>query len=325
MSKNTWVLGASDPEMERIEQLLRDAGERVEYAVAPGRDGAMARVHPGNAYAATGPAVDGPVILVECDLSGGIHQVVGLVDHHRPGDPGYGAPPEEAVRRSSIGQVIRRLADQGAVSLLAWECAPWPAAYEVAEGYMWIDAPADRWCVSVRGAGRLAHPRLIPQDLVLTAAADHCLAAAYAGNVPGVDPPALMVWRAESRAAFQRRPVEAVLADVRAALALVRAAPRLDLGGCQVADMRPGMGAPDAGGWGDVPELPEAATRSGIAYIATPKPGPDGRVKVVLGAAPAPAVEAWLRGEGAAAGLVGLYGDPARGFAGGYVRGEGAQ
>jgi hypothetical protein len=70
----------------------------------------------------------------------------------------------------------------------------------------------------------------------------------------------------------------------------------------------------------EIPELPEAAVRLGMAFIATPRPGPDGRKKVVLQCAtPAQlaAWPAWARAHG----LVDLYGgDPARGFAGGYQK-----
>ena len=40
-----------------------------------------------------------------------------------------------------------------------------------------------------------------------SAAADHCLGAAYQGLCPGVDPDELMQWRVESRAKFQDREV----------------------------------------------------------------------------------------------------------------------
>src|SRR5690606_25622302 len=36
-----------------------------------------------------------------------------VIDHHRPGDPGYGRPPEEFLAASSIGQVITELARLG--------------------------------------------------------------------------------------------------------------------------------------------------------------------------------------------------------------------
>jgi hypothetical protein len=68
-----------------------------------------------------------------------------------------------------------------------------------------------------------------------------------------------------------------------------------------------------------VPELPEAAAREGIAFLATVRER-DGREKVVLQAAPPELIAAFLRGD-ICPELVDRYGDPARGFAGGYERG----
>ena len=324
MTPRLWLLGAPDPEMERIAALLAEAGEAVAWATAPGRDGPPARVTPAGAYGATGAATpDGTdalwriraaarVVLVECAPLGGsalaealAAQVPGCgpgwaedhdpacpsatgaqgrclggaaevvaVDHHRPGDPGYGRPPAEFLAASSLGQVLALL-------------------------------------------GRDA----TPEDKI-AAAADHCLTAAYAGACPGVDPAALAEWRDASRAVFQRRPVAEVRADREAAeLLLRRAAGRVVLApGVQVVDLRP---------LGFVPELAEAAARLGVAvlYRLVPTdPGGDrsGRVKVgILGAGEGtPAgmapIEAFLGGWAAGEGLVGLYGDPARGYAGGY-------
>ena len=47
MDTTCWILGASDPEMERIEALLMQTKCHFVYATANGR-----RVHPGNAYKA---------------------------------------------------------------------------------------------------------------------------------------------------------------------------------------------------------------------------------------------------------------------------------
>src|SRR5690606_1710187 len=143
-------------------------------------------------------------------------------------------------------------------------------------------------------------------------AADHCLGAAYRGECPGVDPDELMRWRAASRAAFQQRAVEDVLADVEKACERLRAAPVVALGESLAArDLRGEY----------VPELPEAAVREGLAYLATVADR-DGRQKVVLGAADAETVQAFLEQWAPREGLVNLYGDPARGFAGGYAAGR---
>ena len=120
-----------------------------------------------------------------------------------------------------------------------------------------------------------------------------------------------MRWRAESRAAFQHRGVAAVLADVEATTAALRAASCVILDvGVEVADMRSG------GPW---PELPEAAARAGITYLAS-LPANGGGEKVVLGAASAAEVQAFFGPFAAANGITGTYGDPERGFAGGFCR-----
>lgn len=333
------VLGAdSDSEMIQIERRLRAAGEIVAYATIQG-----SRVHPGNAYRATGwtffpwsPIVGeaffddgGQIVFVECFVagSGPAFERPTIIDHHRPGDPGYGRPPEEYWEASSLGQVCALLGVQP-----------------------------------------------IKRELLI-AAADHCLEAAYRGRCPGVDPDELMRWRAESRAAFQKRPVEDVLADVEAARKRLRDAPTLPrhrhgypipwVARCQVrrrvyaavhggehdpegsivfdgppVEYTGGLGAFDEGDchpsrWWEidgadprphhflrdlrgqhVPELPEAAAREGIPFLATVQ-DKDGRVKTVLQAAPPELVRRFMAGE-LVTGLKEVYGDPARGFAGGY-------
>lgn len=314
-----YLLGAPDPEMALIERLLDQPGERRAYALSEGR-----RVHPASTYEADGsdpklPAGT-PVVLVECDgpVAEGL-RVVARCDHHCHGDPGYGVPPEMFLEASAIGQVFRRLtrSDWGRCE---YDYRPgaggWGLAYRVS---------LCSCCPPREGF------RLVPEEIVLAAAADHCLAAAYQGRCPGVHPDRLMRWRAETRAAHQRRRVREVLADIERARAALRAAPRTLIAGVEVADMRPGAGAACGahrrrcpgdrdGCWGDVPELPEAAARDGVPFIASPKPAPvevgQGR-KVVVQAAPPEVVQAVLDG---ALDLDCVYGDPQRGFAGGYQR-----
>jgi hypothetical protein len=142
----------------------------------------------------------------------------------------------------------------------------------------------------------------------MVAAADHCLEAAYRGRCPGVDPDALMRWRAESRAAFQKRSVEDVLVDIEVARRILRAG-MSDEGsrdGC-FRDLRGEQ----------IPELPEAACREGIPFLSTVRDR-DGREKVVLQAAPPDLVRRFLAGE-IVSGLCDYYGSPERGLAGGYT------
>jgi len=301
--------------MEAIETLLRACGERIEHALVRGE-----RVSPAEAYRARlSPSADlrdvAEVYLVECDLVGNeiahIDSVI-RVDHHRPGDPGYGRPPAEFLPASSLGQVIAVLARHRRLPA-SWQC--------IAGGIALPAGAIGRWPASDgRHAVAMARPAsayrdeialyAVPIDLVITAAADHCLAAAYAGQCPGVDPDALARWRAESRARHQGRTVEDVLADVEKARTILRAAPDMHLGNGQtVADLR------DL----EVPELPEAAAREGAAYLATVTER-DGRKKIVLGGHTTPeTVKAFIESWAPSQGLTGIYGDPARGFAGGYL------
>jgi hypothetical protein len=149
-----------------------------------------------------------------------------------------------------------------------------------------------------------------PRDILHIAAADHCLAAAYRGECPGVDPDELMRWRVRSRAAFQGRAVKEIVADIERSRKALRAAPIIELA--------PGILARDLRGR-YVPELPEAAAREGVGFIAGGHPGPDGRVKVVCQGSPEQ-IQAFIAAWGPQQGLRGIYGDPARGFAGGYAR-----
>lgn len=338
-----FILGAADPEMDTISAALSASGQRFGYAAHAG-----VRVHPGNAYKADGvlfhngstPKWDDVLVLVECELvripscwnacescgdhpdpayvglglcdmgsPGGMggcgdhhiwHQpVIVRVDHHRVGDPGYGLPPERFMEGSSIGQVI---------SLLRGHGSPF---FEDGE---WITSDGGEHRDVGGCLAGLPYAAVVSSEHVLIAAADHCLEAAYRGACPGVDPEALMCWRATSRAEFQKRPVSAVMADIEVARERLVAditarGKRVGSVPAEYADLREES----------IPELPEAAAREGIPFLAS-QADRDGRKKVVLMAVPqgSDLVRRFMAGE-VVPGLVDYYGDPARGFAGGYV------
>lgn len=289
--------------------------------------------------------ISGPVRYDWAALDG-THDVISL-DHHRPGDHGFDRQPRDYMAASTIGQVI---------SALAWHDAlpsSWPVVrhcyYPTSRGdiqYASYGEVTDcEVCIegwepdedSTAEAGD-SYYRVIPTELLYVAAADHCLGAAYAGQCPGVDPDALLRHRVAAQVAHRAcavcggtgaatglggdsgydgpchggpvMTVESVLADIEGARSALETAPRLSLGTeVTVADMR---GC-------HVPSLPDAGTRYGVSYIADGLPGRDGRVKIVCSGTRA-AVDAFMRVWGPCNGLVGIYGDPARGFAGGYVQ-----
>jgi len=97
-----WVLGASDPEMVQIEEVLEAGGEDYGYAAING-----VRCHSGNVYRAD--AVASATHWVECWAAAGCTLIAVPIDHHRPGDYGYLRGPEHYLAASSLGQVLEVL------------------------------------------------------------------------------------------------------------------------------------------------------------------------------------------------------------------------
>lgn len=186
--KCVFILGAQDPEMKLIEEILASLSLDVLKATRDGK-----RVYPGNAYKADAPNLDtdnaATPYAVECGWLGEPAGVVHL-DHHRPGDPGYGKPAARYFSASSVGQVFdvvaRRLIRTG--------------------------RPGDLDQL-VRDHGHVAH---------LTAAADHCLGAACRGECRDVDAEELMGWCVRQRAAFLKRPAADILAELQHSRAVIR-------------------------------------------------------------------------------------------------------
>lgn len=288
--KPFFILGAADPEMQAIENLLGELEFPSLPAMIPegeGRDRRFLRVRssqayqeavqPGQSYVLNAEINHVSVVyLVECAVDPA--RLLGLdvcrVDHHGPGDPGYGWPPGMYWGASSIGQVLQ--------------------------------VPQVAMRVQERGILRPDYLR----DLQLIAAADHCPAAAYQGQCPGIDVERLRRWRIQNRAEYQRRSYQAILADVEAAEQAILRAPQVYPWVVDLRDHPP------------IPELPEAALRTGFAVLYR-LDSRRGRVKegiigagrgTTAGEAP---VERFMA-EAESEGLTEVYGNPVRGYAGGY-------
>lgn len=283
-----FILGAIDPEMSIIQSLLLEKG--YEWSVALDHDGR--RVHPGNANRSVGvggwlPA-GSKVVFIECRVEGIEPDVV--IDHHAPGDDGYGVEPERYLDGSSLGQLVKLLYPRhNGVAYFDYSSRP-VAVVEVVNG------------VEVRREA-------ISELVLFAAAADHCIGAAYRGRCPGIDPEELGRWRAKWRAEFQKRSVEEVLADVEATTRALEQAPVVFFGDRWFRDMRREE---------VYPELPEAGLRAGISYLSGPLKDRDQRVKYCASGIKSE-IEAFLAHAGEQLGLVDIYGDPERGYAGGYL------
>jgi len=99
--------GASDPEMQMMNSIVREVGMSFAYATAGGKP-----CHPGNAYKADSVEVpEGQhFVVIECEPKniGNFPDVV-RIDHHRPQDPGFHMGPAQYWEAASIGQLYRLL------------------------------------------------------------------------------------------------------------------------------------------------------------------------------------------------------------------------
>lgn len=141
-----------------------------------------------------------------------------------------------------------------------------------------------------------------PEQRII-AAADHCLRHAYAGQCPGVDPKDLAAWRERSRAEIRGISVEEMRRQIEEATQQLREAPRIYIAGEEVA-------------WFPGPmheQIPEASARTGIPFCYARREGSRGKCGIM--GAPPHVIRAWMR----ECSLKDVYGDPARGFAGGYL------
>lgn len=116
MAKNLFfLLGAPDPEMQRMEDIIRNRSRVFSFdctfEYARNKDGQ--RVSAASAYHARMPEAflnGAQLVCVECrpaDLPDNVDLLV--IDHHRPGDPGYELGADRYWEASSLGQLCTLL------------------------------------------------------------------------------------------------------------------------------------------------------------------------------------------------------------------------
>ena len=157
------------------------------------------------------------------------------------------------------------------------------------------------------GAAQSVLDSLFGEDKYLVAASDHCPAAAYKGLCPGVDKWELAAYRARRNAEYLKVSVEEYISVLHDSIAIAEKLPVKELGGevYYVANE-------------PIDYLNEVSLRLGITVeYVMPGSQRDPRVKVgLLGGSPS-LTAAWM--EHKKDSLVGIYGSPTRGYAGGYL------
>lgn len=251
MTNKVYVLGAADPEMEEIESVLKQQGLVYFYALKDG-----SRVKSETAYQADSISgylpKNAQVVLIECFIS--LPGIIDCIDHHRPGDPGYGAIPSNFLEGSSLGQLLTAL-------------------------------------------------QMTPtKEQLLIAAADHCPTQAYMGLCPGVDIEDLKRWRTASRA--KRRgmsPLEMEEA-ILFGKSVLENAEKIEFNGKTF----PWLQSRDN-------EVCEASARFNIPFMYMENAHSAKFKSGIMGADP-DTIQKWMQ----ECGLTRVYGDPIRGYAGGY-------
>ena len=147
------------------------------------------------------------------------------------------------------------------------------------------------------------------EERYMIAASDHCPSHAFMGRCPGIDVTALKAMRARNSAAFCNMSVEEWTAIVDSSIAILRALPVATAGG---GEYRVSVV--------DVPLLNHAQLIAGIAvqYVMSGN-ARDPRTKVGLLGGEPPMISAWMAEKLSTGELVDVYGDPQRGYAGGYI------
>ncbi|MCP4746227.1 MAG: hypothetical protein GY874_08815 [Desulfobacteraceae bacterium] len=199
MNHYVFILGAPDLEMDKIEKFLKVADMPYKYATANGR-----RVTSDNAYYAEPVYLENltlspraQAVFVECapafvlDIyrQGPSLDTISI-DHHRLGDKGYAKPPTMFMQASSIGQVLTLLARSmmtkkfvKAIDRYTKKDNPLAKVmgkYSIRQ----MELLMGDWYVRLNSKGQYIE---IPRDIVLVAAADHCLAAVKAGRCLGIE------------------------------------------------------------------------------------------------------------------------------------------
>ncbi len=147
------------------------------------------------------------------------------------------------------------------------------------------------------------------QDLLMAAAADHCLGAAYQGQCPGIAPKEMRAWRSNVLARWKGVDEATLQRRVEEGIELIRRCPVMMIRGHEFVDALDGS----------VPELSEVSAILGVPVMYGMNDVRSGRIKVgALNGSPE-ALAAWMQYAEHAMHLQDVYGDPVRGYAGGYM------
>ena len=289
-----YILGSMDVEMATIETLLKGNQCLVVHATVNG----FSNVRASKAYeAAEEPSPS--TVWVECAPREGKEALTKagavLIDHHHEGDPGFNKGPEDYMSASSLGQLLYFMVRNGFSP--NWN----PEKTPENDGYHYHNTNVH---LVYQGISYV-----IPEEYKYVAASDHCLATAYKGMCKGINVEQLKMWRIEKIARFRKIDNIVCLTKINESGDVVLTAPRIRIGGHEVADVRAST----------LKYLKEAGARLSMPILSSKNFANGKGEKIVIQATNPDIIKAFIEEWGPNMGLVSIYGNPYRGMAGGYL------
>lgn len=147
------------------------------------------------------------------------------------------------------------------------------------------------------------------EDFLYIAAADHCLTAAYQGECPNIDPMLLIKHRCQVKSEYQQTTPEKVFEIISETIGKVKKAKRININGVECADFTY---------FESPPEAPEASSILGLPLLYSNYISSIQKYKFGIISAKPETIQYWMDITAKNLGLKDIYGDPARGYAGGY-------
>ena len=273
-SKVCFIFGARDAEMQFIKTVCDKEGIPYAYACAVNpRTEEMDRINAGTAYNATHVILDGEI--VDLTIYTAIITIECAVE---------GVTPVENLDHHREGDFGFGFA---------------PELYETAASVgQFMDF-----------AKTVLHMDVMARypEWKMVAAGDHCPAAAYQGECPGISVEDFREFRLQGAADFQKKDIEELRMEVGAGMVELSALEDI---------VHMGFSWKDATQV-SIPQLPHVAAMLAMPAAYT-LPSPDGRTKCgIIGSNEPAVISAWMNYYEDK--LVDMYGDPARGYAGGYL------
>lgn len=147
------------------------------------------------------------------------------------------------------------------------------------------------------------------EEYLYIAAADHCLTAAYQGKCPNIDPAKLLIHRCKVKAEYQQTSPDEVYNVINDTLQKIKEGKRIFLDGVECVDFTY---------YDSPPEAPEASSILGLPLLYSNFITSIQKYKFGIISASPETIRYWMDNTAKNLELEDVYGDPARGYAGGY-------